>query len=190
VKDLLWRRRSWKARIGLIVGLVIVLAIIGGTTGGSSSSADRSSSATPPAPVAKPKPATPAPRPKPVRKAKFYLVPRESSCQEQPNNAYIFCSIGVRNIGTATGLPNVYVDFRYSDSGDTIDSYQSSIDNGMAPSDPIPPHLLGWLFFRHPYNALQHDVIQASASLDLNADSWPYVKIVDPSDTGWPFDQH
>lgn len=111
-------------------------------------------------------------------KAQWELIVSQSSCQENPALAYVNCSIGVRNRGSSIGLPTVYADYRYSDSGESFD--QS--DNGRTrSSDPIPPRKLGWVYFSHPYNALQHDVIQVAVSLDPNAQSWPYVKVVSPS---------
>lgn len=117
----------------------------------------------------------------------FVLVPRQSSCQESPSRAYVNCSIGVRNKGSAAGVPTVYVFYRYSDSGTTIDSSQDAIDRGDSPSsDPIQPHTLGYVYFSHPYKATDHDLIQAAASLDENAKQYPYVRVVDPSDANWP----
>jgi hypothetical protein len=84
-------------------------------------------------------------------------------------------------------VPNVCVLYRYSDSGESFDSSQYAIDRGDSkPSDPIPPHSLGFVYFSHAYKATDHDVIQAAASLDENAKSMPYIRVVDPGDTSWP----
>lgn len=114
--------------------------------------------------------------------ADFVLVPSQSSCQENAALAYVNCSIGVRNNTDSASLPTVWVLYRYSDSGTTIDSS----DNGSATSDPIPAHSLGWVYFSHPYKATDHDLIQAAATLDANKDSWPYIRVADPSDVNWP----
>jgi hypothetical protein len=115
--------------------------------------------------------------------ASFTLVVDESSCQESPDAAYVNCSIGVQNNGDSPGLPTVYALYRYNDSGQ---SYDQS-DNGVSrESDPIPAHSIGYVYFSHSYNALQHDVLQVAVTLHESDDGWPYVRVADPSDINWP----
>jgi hypothetical protein len=159
----LFRRRE-PARQALIV--LVVITILAATTGCGKQGAKHA-----------------APR----AKAMFVLIVSQSSCQENPGQAYVNCSVGVRNRGSKRGLPNVYVLYRYSDSGHNIDSYQVAVGSGSnSPSDPIPPHRLGYVYFSHHYNANQHDLIRAAASLDLNAKRWPYIRVANPNDANWP----
>jgi hypothetical protein len=170
---------KWFFRWSLL-GWFVIAIIVGacGCGGGSNKNAGSN-----PAPAAPP-PSAPKPKPK---AAHFVLVVRESSCQESPGQAYINCSIGVRNRGGSPGLPNVWVQYRYDDSGTSLDSYQHAVDSGVSQrSDPIPPHQLGFVYFSHSYNAREHDVIQAAATLDENDSRWPYIRVANPNDVNWP----
>jgi hypothetical protein len=167
---------------GLVVALILIIVV---TAGGGSGSTPSAAAKGTPSKVGK-KTQKPRVKRRPKAKASFVLVVRQSSCQENPSQAYVNCSIGVRNRGGTAGVPNVWVLYRYNDSGESVDSYQDSVDRGDMKSDPIPPHTLGYIYFSHPYKATDHDVIQAAASLDENAKSWPYIRVADPGDTSWP----
>jgi len=166
---------QYTLRVWHLFALVLAIVAFGGYLTLTHSNGSGSSST--PSVVTTPAPTT----------TQWALVVRQSSCQESPSTAYVNCSIGIRNRGSTAGVPTVYAMYRYSDSGT---SYDESDQNPTGfKSDPIPPGELGWVYFSHSYNAQQHDVLQVAVTLDNNAKSWPYVRIVDPSDANWPFDQ-
>ena len=173
-----------------VVAAVVVLIVIGIA----SNNFKKKSAASPTTPTVT-TPTTPAPTtaaptttakttvPATKTKPQFVLIVSQSSCQGNPSAAYVNCSIGVKNNGSAKGLPTVYADYRYRDNGESFDHS----DNGTRPpSDPIPAHELGFVYFSHPYNAQQHDLVQVAVTLDENAKRWPYVRVASPDDTNWP----
>jgi len=151
-----------KGIIGVIVALVVIGAII--------NSGHKKSSGGSTAPPA-------------AAKAQFELIVSQSSCQETPSQASINCSVGVKNRGDTAGQPTVYATYFYNDSGTSADES----DNGACrANDAIPPGQLGYVYFCHPYNALQHDMVRAAVTLKIDANSSPYVRVADPGDTNWP----
>ncbi len=118
--------------------------------------------------------------------AKFELIVSQSSCQETPSQASLNCSVGVKNIGGTAGKPVVYAMYQYTDGGQSYEQSDTSSCAITATIPPIEPGQLGYIYFCHTYNALQHDVLRAAVSLDSNAQSYPYVRVASPTDQNWP----
>lgn len=121
-----------------------------------------------------------APAPAPQGKADFALSVQKSYCFENPSSAYIYCNIWIRNTGNADGgNPAVYVFLDYSDGGSAIvDNISEALnDASTAYSGSIPAHSSALILIRHTYNAVGHDLIRAAATLDMNADSAPYIRV-------------
>lgn len=176
-----WRRGQ---RTGAYItagafGLLVLIIAISSATGGSDSPRTANHSVPPDEThtptTSAPPPTTTAPAQKPAR---FVLVVSKSACGEDPNLAYINCHVAVSNKGgTAADDPEVYVLIRYSDGGDKIidnitDPYSDSDQPG---GFTISPHTLRVIYLQHSYDATSHDLVQAAASLDLNAKSYPYI---------------
>lgn len=161
------------------VGVIVALAVIGALAGKS-----KKDTTQPPVASTTTAAATTATTPPTTTQGPQYeLIVSQSSCQESPSTAMILCSIGVKNRGDTAGVPTVFASYYYNDSGN---SYDES-DNGQCQaSDPIPPGQLGWVYFCHPYNGLQHDLLKAAVTLNENANAWPYVRIASQDDLDWP----
>jgi hypothetical protein len=154
-------RGSFCLSVGIVV---LVLGVVGCGSSGSSSS------------LSSP-PTTTAPE-----RPKFELIISKSSCQETRSAASVNCSVAVKNLGDSSGLPTVYALYEYNDGGSSFDES----DNGACVgSDAIPAGQLGFVYFCHTYNALQHDVIRTAVSLNENANKMPYVRVVPPG-VVWP----
>jgi hypothetical protein len=113
-------------------------------------------------------------------KAKFVLVVRQSACGEDPTLAYLNCHVAVRNVGTTAGDdPEVYVGVRYDDNGEnTLDSALDGMNDSDQPGGfKIYPHTTRVIYLQKGYNATKHNLIQAFATLDLNANRWPYIPV-------------
>jgi hypothetical protein len=174
-----WRRgqRTGAYITGGALGLFVLIIVISGATGGSNSKAAKQSppAQTHAATTSAPPPTTTAP---PPTEARLVLVVGKSACGEDPSVAYINCHVAVRNKGgTAADDPDVYVLIRYSDGGEkiidnTTDPYSASDQPG---GFTIYPHTMRVIYLQHSYDATSHDLVQAAASLDLNAKGYPYI---------------
>lgn len=151
-----------KGIVGAIVALVVLVALIR-----SGHHSNNTPSATTAAAVSAPR---------------FEVVASQSSCQENPAATSVNCSIAVKNLGDDAGTPTVYADYHYTDGGDSADNSRNGRCGG---TDAIPPGQLGFVYFCHNYNALQHDVARVAVALDLGANRWPYVRVVAPG-ANWP----
>lgn len=178
-----WRRgqRTGAYITAAAFGLLVLIIAISSATGGSNSKTAKQS--TPPtqthaATTSAPPPTTTAPAKKPAR---FVLRVGKSACGEDPSLAYINCHVAVSNRGgTAADDPDVYVYIRYSDGGDkiidnTTDPYSDSDQPGKF---TIYPHTTRVIYLQHSYDATTHDLVQAAASLNLNAKNYPYITCV------------
>jgi len=95
----------------------------------------------------------------------FTINAAASYCQATPATRTIACSISVRNHTDAADVPTVYALYRYSDGTSSADY---STNGDCRASDAIPAHSAGFVFFCHPYNAWEHRLVAAAASLDNN----------------------
>lgn len=181
-----WRRgqRTGAYITGGAFGLLVLIIVISAATGGSNSKSAKqpppvqthaATTSAPPPTTTAPPPTTTAPAKAPAR---FVLVVSKSACGEDPSIAYINCHVAVSNKGgTAAGDPDVYVLIRYSDGGEkiidnTTDPYSAS---DQPDSFTISPHTTRVVYLQHSYDATSHDLVQAAASLNLNANRYPYI---------------
>ena len=182
-----WRRgQRTSAYISAgVFGFFALLVVIAAATGGSSNSRNSANQSTPQQPSTTQQSTqtqstqtqthTSAP---PPTEARFVLVIGKSACGEDPCVAYINCHVAVRNAGgTAGDAPDVYVLIRYSDGGQKIidnvtDPYAQSDQPG---GFTISPHTTRVIYLQQSYDATSHDLVQAASSLDLNANSYPYI---------------
>ena len=150
-----------KGIVGAIIAVIVLAALIRGGHHGNDAAAVTTTAAAQP---------------------RFELIVSQSSCQENPGATSVNCSIGVKNLGDTSGTPTVWADYHYTDGGDSADNSDNS---ECAGSDAIPPGQLGFVYFCHNYDALQHDVARVAVALDLGANRWPYVRVVAPG-ANWP----
>jgi hypothetical protein len=152
---------------GTVIAVVVLIVLLQGGHKKSSSSTPTASAKSV---------ATTAPR------EQFELIVSQSSCQETPSTASVNCSIGVKNRGDMPGLPTVYGSYFYNDGGSSADDSGNGACMG---SDSIQPGQIGYIYFCHPYNALQHDVLRVAVALKLDAKQFPYVRVAAPG-ADWP----
>lgn len=114
----------------------------------------------------------------------FEIIRSQSSCQEAASTTSVNCSIGVKNRGTSEGVPVVYALYHYSDGGSGDSDASNNGECGA--SDPIPAGQLGFVYFCHPYKALQYDVTEVAVSLNLSASYYTRVSVASPDDPNWP----
>jgi hypothetical protein len=125
----------------VIVGLIIVAVVIGVVAGGGKKG---SSNSNPAAGAAKAEPRV--------------VILRRSKCWEVPSAARVFAQVYVKNRGNAPGKVDAWLSVRYSDSGSAVEEAPDTFT--------IQPRTVRVAYIAHDYNALQHDVIECSASLD------------------------
>ena len=118
-----------------------------------------------------------------VTHPRFELLVDRSSCQESAAKATIRCSIVVRNLGTAAGVPTAWVYYFFSDGASSFDYSRNGECRGAG---PIPPGKVGSVFFCHSYDASLHTLIKAAASLDETATTYSYIRVASPKDASWP----
>jgi hypothetical protein len=169
---------AWQAVVVLV--LLVVFGTVIGTASSRSGSKSKPANAAPAAAATaaatKTEPTTTAS----AGKAKFKLVVRGSACGEDAARAEINCHVAVRNIGDAPGEnPTVYVSLDYSDGGSSttendLEAYSPSNEPG---GFTIAPETTRVIYMVHTYNAQQHDLVKASAQLDLSAKWWPYITV-------------
>jgi hypothetical protein len=149
-----WSRQSTAAKIVLIVvGVIILIGVIGVATGGGKKGSNNDNSAAPAA------------------KARVVILARRSKCWEVPTSARVFAQVYVRNRGNASGKVDAWLAIRYSDSGNAVEEAPDTFT--------IEPGTLRVAYIAHDYNALQHDVIECSASLDSFDHSTP-IRVLAP----------
>jgi hypothetical protein len=112
--------------------------------------------------------------------ARFALTVNGSHCGEAPSLAYITCRIAVKNMSYSQGeSPEVYVLLRYTDGSSTI--VDNATEAWSASNEPggftAAPRETRWITIQHSYDPTRHRLIQAAASLDLNADQYPYISV-------------
>jgi hypothetical protein len=86
------------------------------------------------------------------------ILARRSKCCEVPGAARVFAQVYVRNRGNAEGKVDAWLSVRHSDSGTAVEEAPDKFT--------IQPGTLRVAYIVHDYNALKHDVIGCSASLD------------------------
>jgi hypothetical protein len=138
-KENWWGRQSTAAKIVLIVvGVIIVIGVIGVATGGGKKKSNGNNSAQ-------------------EGKARV-VITRGSKCWEVPSQARVYAQVHVRNRGNAPGKVDASLYLRYSDAGEAFEPAPDKFT--------IQPGTVRVAYIAHDYNALRHDVIACSASLD------------------------
>jgi len=115
-------------------------------------------------------PATTAVAAAPTPKALLSLVrsSSDSYCLEQPDQARIFVSIGIRNRGDGAATVNPWASFDYSDGGTSTEDYYNTSASGDL---NVPAHSVRVARFYHPYNPQQQSLLRCAGYLDLGDSS-------------------
>lgn len=153
-----WSRRSTKEKIGMIVGpiifIVVLVSVLSGGKKNDASGGDKSAAQT-----------------TAQGEARVVILGRRSKCWEVPSSARVFAQVYVTNRGNAPGKVDAWLAVRYSDSGNAVEEAPDTFT--------IQPGTVRVAYIAHDYNALQHDVIECSASLD-DFDHETSIKVLAP----------
>ncbi len=116
-------------------------------------------------------------------KAEIEIILSQSACWEDLAQAYIRCDIRIHNKGNAAGdNPDTNVLLRYSDGSSTIiDNTTDPLNHYAEPgSHKIPANASDDVYLAHSYNEQGHSLLQAAASLNLDAKEYPYISVKSP----------